>query len=208
MSPVHLLAVSVDNLPGLVIVGIIIVTSIIQQLRAGKKAYDKTVVRQRAQRDTATAQPVAMPQNAAQARALLISEIEAMARNAAATSAQPAAVQQPAPAPQSVPQQPAVTRQQPAHRRSAAPQQPRTVYRDPMQTGRSVSDAATVDRTFATLPGTLVTAEPSAALLATGNASTARSSTRRMLATAFGDPAHARSSVILAEVLGTPVGLR
>ncbi|HTD38358.1 MAG TPA: hypothetical protein VK669_12645 [Candidatus Limnocylindrales bacterium] len=218
MSLVPLLAISADNLPGLVIVGIIIVTSIVNQLRGAKKAYDKTVVRQRAERDAASAQPavyprpgqpVATPQTAAQARALLVSQIETVAaRNAAAAQrapAQSASVQQPA----SVPQQSAAPSQQPVYRRPAAPQQQRAVYRDPMVIGRSASDAAAamVDRSFATLPTTLGSAQPSGALL-TGTATGARSSTRRMLATAFGDPAHARSSVILAEVLGTPVGLR
>lgn len=218
MSVVPLLAISTDNLPGLIIVGIIIVTSIVNQLRAGKKAYDKAVVKQRAERDAASAQPVvyprpgqpvAMPQNAAQARALLISQIETMAaRNAAVAQPAPAqsgSVQQPAPSPQ-----PSAATTQPARRRSAAPQQQRAVYRDPMVIGRSVSDAAadTVDRSFAALPTTLGTAQPSGALLTAGSAAAGRSSTRRMLATAFGDPAHARSSVILAEVLGTPVGLR
>jgi len=202
VSAAPLLAVSFDNLPGLVIVGIIIVTSIIQQLRNAKKSYDKAVVQQRAERDAASAQP---PQNTAQARALLISQIETMARNAAAAKPAPAAG---VPQRASVPQQSAAPRQQPVQRRPAPPQ--RAVYQDPMVIGRSASDAAaaTVDRSFATLPTTLGSAQPSGALLTTGSASSRRSSTRRMLATAFGDPAHARSSVILAEVLGTPVGLR
>jgi hypothetical protein len=201
VNPVPLLAAITDN-PALLVVGFIIIVSIVQQLAAGKKAFDKAVVQQRAERDAAVAQPVAAqappPQNAAQARALLLSQIEAMSRNAAAQQAAP------------VPQQPAAPRQQPARQRSAAPRQARAMYQDPMITGRAASDAAAaaVDRSFAMLPGTLGTAQPSGALLTTASASAGRSSTRRMLATAFGDPAHARGSVILAEVLGTPVGLR
>jgi len=40
------------------------------------------------------------------------------------------------------------------------------------------------------------------------DAATPPSAARRMLATAFGDPAHARNAVVLAEILGPPVALR
>jgi hypothetical protein len=206
VSPVPLLGAITDNLPGLLFFAVIIIASIVQQVRNAKKSFDKAVVRQRAERDAATPQPgtasAGSPPNTAQARALLLSQIDTIARNAAAAQSAPApAVRAP---------QRATAPPQPAHRRSAALHQPRTMYQDPMITGRAASDAAAaaVDRSFATLPGTLGLAETSGALLTTASTTAGRSSTRRMLATAFGDPAHARSSVILAEVLGTPVGLR
>jgi hypothetical protein len=190
---VPLLAALTDN-PGLLVVGFIIVMSIIQQLVAGKKAFDKTAARQRADRDVAagsTGTPAAPPQppNAAQARALLLAQIDAMAK-ARGGSAQSAAVAQ-----QAAPQQTVAVRQP---RRPAASQDPGI--------GAGAAGAEAVDRSFATLPRTLIDAPPSGLPVTSGLR--APSSTRRMLATAFGDPAHARSSVILAEVLGTPLGLR
>jgi hypothetical protein len=210
---VPLLAALTDNLPGLLFVGFIIVASIVQQITRGKKAYDEAVARQRAERAAAggttaapapqPAQPAAMPQNAAQARALLLAEIDAMA-NARGQSAQQAAavVQQPAPQPAAVPaakQRRTTVQQRPAARPA--------MWQDP-GFGRTATAQQAVDRSLTTLPGTLATAGAPGGLLTTTTGRGARSSTRRMLATAFGDPAHARSSVILAEVLGTPLGLR
>jgi hypothetical protein len=212
VTVVPLLAALTDNLPALLVVGFFLVMTVVQQLVAGKKAFDKAVVRQRSERGaTGSAgaqpppaqpvqpfvylrpdQPVAMPQNAGQARALLLAQIEAMA-NARGPSAQPSAVvQQPAPpqpsAVQAAPQQAAVARQRHAPRQRPAVSQ----------------DLGS----FATLPGTLETVVTPSGLLGAPGAARAPSTTRRMLATVFGDPAHARGAVILAEVLGTPLGLR
>jgi hypothetical protein len=200
VSLAPLLAVGTQNLPILLFIGILIVSAIVQQLRGAKKAYDNTVVRQRAERDAADAPNAAVPvqQNAAEARAVLLQEIEAMARSRAAP--QQVIVQTPPPAQR----QPAVPPPRPpAQRRTPAPQ--RTVLQ---QRGGVWRDPSFADHTFATLPATLSTAETSGGLLSTAGGTRAPSSTRRMLAGAFADPAHARSAVILAEVLGTPVGLR
>ncbi|HTD34056.1 MAG TPA: hypothetical protein VK665_10370 [Candidatus Elarobacter sp.] len=209
MTSVPLLAALTDNLPGLFVVGFIILASIVQQLRAGKKAFDKAAARQRAERDAPgvppPAQPVAMPQNAAQARALLRAEIEAMANARAQSSAQPSAVVQ-QPAPQQPSAVPAAAPQAATARQRQVPRQ-RTVWVDP-GFGRVPAGSEAVDRSLATLPGTLATAASPGGLLKASDGARARSSTRRMLAGAFGDPAHARSAVILAEVLGTPLALR
>ncbi len=217
---VPLLAAWTDN-PALLVVGFMIVVSIIQQIGGAKQAFDKTAASQRAERDAAAAgsaaaqpagaqpagaqparpavslppgQPTAMPQDAAQARALLLAEIDAMAnaRGRAAAQSSAAVQQQP-------PQQPVAQRRTPRQRPAA--------WQDP-GFGGGTAGAQAVDRSFATLPTTLgMDATPSGLLTATSG-QRAPSSTRRMLVTAFGDPAHARSSVILAEVLGTPLGLR
>jgi hypothetical protein len=206
---VPLLAALTDN-PGLLVVGFIIVVSIIQQLVAAKKSFDKTVVRQRADRDAAagsTGTPPAppQPQNAAQARALLLAQIDAMA-NARGGSAQSAAVAQRAAPQQPVAQQPSVVQAAPRQTVAVRQAQRPAAWQDPGFGGGTVG-AEAVDRSFATLPRTLIDAAPSG-LLTAASGLRAPSSTRRMLVTAFGDPAHARSSVILAEVLGTPLGLR
>jgi hypothetical protein len=216
---VPLLAALTDN-PALLVVGFMIVVSIIQQVAAGKKAFDKTVARQRADLDavagsTGTPPPTpptpqpAQPQNAALARALLVAEIDAMANARGRSAAQPSAVAQQPPPQQPIAQPSAVRAapQQAAARQRHTPRQRPAAWQDPGFGGGTAAVQA-ADRSFATLPTRLdMDATPSGLLTATSGLR-APSSTRRMLTAAFRDPAHARNAVILAEVLGTPLGLR
>ncbi|HEY0393417.1 MAG TPA: hypothetical protein VGD01_02895 [Candidatus Elarobacter sp.] len=201
---------TIDNLPGIVIVAIVVISSIVSALRRAKKALGDqplspaaTAARDqaRAQRiealARATGQESALQQRAAQMRAEMqrrgitpppgMQAIFAALGNAPAplAAAAPPVQQQPAPA---APPVPAPQAQRQAHRHRPASSDPiAPVAPRPVPAAR---------------PTDLLTAFDDEASPAAG------ASTRRMLAGAFGDPAHARDAVILAEVLAAPVALR
>jgi hypothetical protein len=200
--------VSLDNILPFVIVAVVVISSIASGLRQAKRGFDAVVEKQRAAEPERLAALEARlkSQGITPSPALqrLISTLGADATVAqtpqqAASPVQPAYapqaayVPQPAYAPQAAyapAQQPTIVRHVRHRQQQAPPPAPQPpapdVTRAPVPFARSVDVPD-----FTTAPA--AAAVPGA---------------RRTLAEAFGDPAHARTAVILTEILGPPVALR
>jgi hypothetical protein len=193
--------VTIDNLVPFIIVAVVVISSIASSLRTLKRAAGGA--QRSAPAQTAAPVPqVSGPQvtgpRLSESQIERVHAIEAqLARRGitpppglqAVMNAFEAAAAPPPPPPV----QPAAAQLQQSHRhRHQAPAAaPGVPLRQTVPIARSIDVAAA---------GVPVAADLDAAPAVSG--------TRRMLAAAFGDPAHARNAVVLSEVLGPPVALR
>jgi hypothetical protein len=180
--------VTLDNLVPILIVGIIVISSVASALKAAKRGFDGVVEKQRASEPQRIAELEAAMARRGITPPPAMQQLIAALGTAAESKPAPAYVAQPAYAAPPPSAQPAYTAptaaSQARHRQRHEPPR-RDVMRDPVSVARSmdVPDIAAVPA-------------------ARGGAM------RRTLAEAFGDPAHARTAVILLEVLAPPVALR
>jgi hypothetical protein len=172
-----------DNLVVVLVVAFFILMPLITTVRGVKRGYDRLVEQQKGQ---------TAPDR--------VSKIEAMmaARGITPPPALQAAVEAYAAAAQPARPPGAVAAYQaaPAYQAPQAPPPP--AQRQPVQQRPPQPAANAVRRAVPAARSVDVPIVPGAA----------DGSMRRTLATAFGDPAHARNAVVLAEVLGSPVALR
>ncbi|MDB5069779.1 MAG: hypothetical protein JWM87_890 [Candidatus Eremiobacteraeota bacterium] len=190
---------TVDKIVPILIVAVVVISSVASGLKQAKRGFDKVVEKQRAQEPERLARVQAeLARRGVTAPPALQRLLSALESAAPETPTAPPSQQQPAYAPQAAyaaqpayaspqQQQQAVQRHS-RHKHQQQPQQPPPpeVRRAPQPIARSVD----------------VPVFPSVPVAA------AVGTTRRTLADAFGDPAHARNAVILMEVLAPPVALR
>jgi hypothetical protein len=192
--------VTIDNVVPIVIVAVVVISSIASGLRQAKRGFDKVVEKQRVQEPERLARVQAeLARRGVTAPPALQRLLSALESAAPETPTPPPSQQQPAYAPQaayaaqpayaSPQQQQQAAQRHSRHKHQQQPQQPPPpeVRRAPQPIARSVDVPI-----FPSVPA------PGAAV----------GTTRRTLADAFGDPAHARNAVILMEVLAPPVALR
>ena len=190
---------TIDNIIPIVIVAVVVISSVASGLRQAKRGFDKVVDKQRAQEPERLARVQAelarRGVTAPPALQRLLSALESAAPEIPAApplqqqayAPQAAYAAQPAYASPQQQQQAAQRHSRHKHQQQPQPPPQPEVRRAPQPIARSVD-----------VPIFPSVAMPAAAV----------GTTRRTLADAFGDPAHARNAVILMEVLAPPVALR
>jgi hypothetical protein len=170
--------VTIDHLIGFVVVALLIGSSLFSGARKAKRGFDKLVDQQR----SAEPDRIARIEAEMARRGISPPPVLQAALDAFQSAAQP-------------------TGSAPATSREATPFVPQPAYSPPPRQPQQ--------RRAPPTPSVLRTVTPVARSVDVPPLPGAPAgSTRRTLAEAFGDPAHARNAVILAEILAPPVALR